>query len=109
MTDKEKEPQDGSEIIVSDDEPEIISLYDDNGNEFKFEIIGACVDRGSQYFAVIPEGSADEEGDFEEFIIYKQITNEDGTRDLVEIEDDDEFERIAGKFSDAFDCEISYD
>ena len=38
-----------------------------------------------------------EDGGFEEYIILKQIINDDGTEDMVEIEDDDEFDRIAAK------------
>ena len=35
--------------------------------------------------------------------------NDDGNEDMVEIEDDDEFDRIAAKFDEAFDSETEYD
>ena len=89
-------------------EPEIITLLDEDNKEIRFELIGGCVDKGVQYFALIPEGSADEEGGFEEYIILKQITDEEGDS-LVEIEDDAEFDRIAKIFDDAFDTEYDYD
>lgn len=85
-------------------EPEIITLFDEDGNEVKFELIGGYVDKGVQYFALIPEGEVDEDGGFDEYIILKQVDDE-----LVEIEDDAEFERIAKVFDEAFDTEYDYD
>ena len=90
------------------EEPEIITLLDENNEEVRLELIGGVVDKGIQYFALIPEGSADEDGGFEEYIILKQIKDEDGDA-LVEIEDDAEFDRIAKIFDDAFNAEIDYD
>ena len=91
-------------IPATDDEPEIITLLDENDQEIRFELIGGYNEKGIQYFALIPEGSADEDGGFEEYIILKQEGDE-----LVEIEDDAEFDRIAQVFDDAFDTEIDYD
>jgi len=97
------------EIRIEDGDPEVVTLVDENDEEHRFELIGACNDRGCQYYALIPEGSADEDGGFEEYIILKQILNADGTEDMVEIEDDEEFDRIAAKFDEAFDTDIDYD
>lgn len=91
-------------IPATDGEPEIITLLDENDQEIRFELIGGYNEKGIQYFALIPEGSADEDGGFEEYIILKQEGDE-----LVEIEDDAEFDRIAQVFDDAFDTEIDYD
>ena len=90
------------------EETEIITLLDENDEEIRFELIGGVVDKGVQYFALIPEGSADEDGGFEEYIILKQVKDAEGDS-LVEIEDDAEFDRIAKIFDDAFDAEIDYD
>ena len=86
-----------------------VTLLDENDEEHEFELIGGCVNGGVQYFALIPAGSADEDGGFEEYIILKQIVNDDGTEDLVVIEDDAEFDRIAAIFDEAFDSETDYD
>ena len=103
------DPEKRDDLLIDDSEPEIVTLLDENDDEHRFELIGACNDGGCQYFALIPEGSADEDGGFEEYIILKQIINDDGTEDMVEIEDDDEFDRIAAKFDEAFDSETEYD
>ena len=93
---------------AEDDGPEIITLLDENDEELRFELIGGCVEEGVQYFALIPEGSADDDGGFDEYIILKQVEGPDGD-ELVEIEDDDEFNRIAAIFDDAFSAEYDYD
>ena len=109
MSEETKKQLEGAPMPGEDsEEPEIITLLDENNEEIRFELIGGCVDKGIQYFALIPEGSADEDGGFEEYIILKQITDDEGNM-LVEIEDDDEFNRIAKIFDDAFDAEIDYD
>ena len=103
-------PNDENEIILdSEGKPEVVEVEDEEGNKIRLEIVGACIDRGAQYYALIPEGSADEEGGFEEFMIYKLKVLENGERELEEIEDDAEFERIADKFLEAFDTETDYD
>lgn len=101
MSDEKKLPIEGEEA-------EIITLLDEDDNEIQFELIGGYTDRGVQYFALIPVGSADEDGGFDEYIILKSVEGENG-EELVEIEDDAEFERIAAIFDDAFDAEYNYD
>lgn len=99
---------DEKNLPLEGEEAEIITLLDEDDNEIQFELIGGYTDRGVQYFALIPVGSADEDGGFDEYIILKSVKSEDG-EELVEIEDDAEFERIAAIFDDAFDAEYDYD
>ena len=95
--------------VDENEEVEIVTLLDENDNEVRFELIGGYVDKGVQYFALIPEGSADDDGGFEEYIILKSVKDADGNEELVDIEDDAEFERIAAIFDDAFSAEYDYD
>jgi uncharacterized protein YrzB (UPF0473 family) len=90
-------------------EIEIVTLLDEDDNEIRFELIGGYTEKEVQYYALIPEGSADEDGGFSEYIILKAVVDADGNEDLVEIEDDAEFERIAAVFDDAFNAEFDYD
>jgi len=106
---EKKQNNEETEIRLEDGEPEIVTLTDENNEEHRFELIGACNDKGKQYYALIPEGSENENGEFDEYIILKQIINDDGTEDMVEIEYDAEFDRIAAKFDEAFDTEVDYD
>ena len=105
---EKKEIQTGPDENAAADEPEIVTLLDENNEELRFELIGGCVEDGVQYFALIPEGSADEDAGFDEYIILKQVRGEEGD-ELVEIEDDAEFNKIAGIFDDAFNAEYDYD
>ena len=90
-------------------EAEIVTLLDEDNNEIEFEVIGGCVVDGVQYFALIPAGSADDDGGFSKYIILKSVKDENGEEELIEIEDDAEFDRVARTFDDAFDAEYDYD
>lgn len=90
-------------------EVETVTLLDEDNNEIEFEVIGGCVVDGVQYFALIPAGSADEDGGFTEYIILKSVKDDAGEEELIEIEDDAEFDRVAATFDDAFDAEYDYD
>lgn len=79
-------------------EENIVTLIDEDGNEVKFEIIADTEFEGFTYLALIP---ADEES--EEYFILKVIASEedpDGLEDLVEIEDDEEFAKVADIFDE---------
>lgn len=79
-------------------EENIVPLIDEDGNEVKFEIIADTEYEGATYLALIP---AEEES--EEYFILKVIASEedpDELQDLVEIEDDDEFRKVADIFDE---------
>ena len=79
-------------------EENIVPLIDDEGNEVKFEIIADTEYEGATYIALIP---ADEES--EEYFILKAVTSEDdpdNLEDLIEIEDDEEFQKVADIFDE---------
>ncbi|MBO4265142.1 MAG: DUF1292 domain-containing protein [Clostridia bacterium] len=84
---------------------EIFTLTDEDGNESQFEILGTKELDGCAYFALFPKDGNDDE----EYVILKLATDENGEEILVTIDDDDEFERIAGIFDDELFGEIDYD
>ena len=90
------------------EEANIVSLVDENGVEADFEIIGNIENEGTTYFALIPV-----EGDGEEYVILKAVPSENGDEDefedLISIEDDEEFDRIADIFDDLLMEEYDYD
>ncbi len=84
-------------------EENIVPLIDEDGNEVKFEIIADAEYEGAMYFALIP---ADDE-EVEEYFILKAVTSEevdDELVDLIEIEDDEEFAKVADIFDEMFDA-----
>lgn len=71
------------------DEREFITLFDEEGNETEFEVLGVINIEDNDYAILIPE---DEEND--QAYIFRITTNEDNEEILSEVEDDDEFEMV---------------
>ncbi len=78
--------------------PDLFELIDEDGNKRNFELIDAAEIDGEQYFAMVP---AIEDEDFLDadcdLVILKAI-EDNGEEILASIDDDDEFEVIAGYF-----------
>ncbi len=90
------------------EEENIVSLVDEDGVESDFEIIGNIENEGTTYYALIPV-----DGDGEEYVILKAVPSANGNPDefddLISIDDDEEFERIADIFDDLLMEEYDYD
>ena len=79
--------------------PDLISLTDDNGKEYNFEVIDAIETDMGRYLALLPtyddpKKMLDDSG---ELVIVK-VGEEDGEEYYYEIEDDDEYETVADAF-----------
>ena len=91
-----------SENIINDDyNPDIITLSDDDGNEFTFEVLDAIETDEARYLAMLPlyddpQKMLDDSG---ELVIVK-VEEENGEEFFSEIEDDEEYEMIADAFID---------
>ena len=97
---------------TNNNEREFFTLTDEDGNEIRFELIGATEYKGKNYYAMIPaeDDQAQEESDgFCEYVILREEKDEDGEYSLVSVDDDDEFDDVADKFDDMFSEEIDYD
>lgn len=84
-----------------DYDPDIITLTDDDGKEYTFEVLDAVETDTSRYLALLPvyadpKSMLDDSG---ELVIVK-VAEEDGEEYFCEIEDDDEYETIADAFVD---------
>jgi uncharacterized protein YrzB (UPF0473 family) len=88
---------------------EIITLEDEDGKEIDFELIGEYEDNGTVYYAVTPAGVQDENEGIIEYTLLKLVTDENGDEMYVSVDDEDEFDKIAGIFDDMFDSEEDYD
>ena len=96
-------------FMDNNNEVEIYTLQDEDGNEHEFELVGTTEKNGVKYYAMIPAEDKDTaEGDEVEYVILKAVM-EDGEETLVTIDDDDEFDDIADYFDDYFAGEIDYD
>ena len=99
---EELEAQNENDII--DEEVEIVTLTDEEGNESDFEVIGELVVDGTKYMAFLAI-----EGDNDVYVVLRCETDEDGELSLVTIDDDDEFDKVSDAFDDVFRNEIDYD
>ena len=99
------EPMDGEEMEI---DTVTLTLEDDTELECAILAIYPAGDRS--YIALMP---MDEDGELEEdsdVLLYRYIDNgEDEEPELENIEDDDEFERVADAFEDRFLSELDLD
>lgn len=82
------------------EQEEIITLTDDEGNEHEFVLIDVLKVEDSEYAILLPSEEENDEG-----IILKIIEGEDGGELLVEIDDDEEWEKVAAAWNEMSDEE----
>ncbi len=81
--------------------PEFISVSDDNGTEYVFEILDRIyTDDGKEYIAVVPTDDSEEDDEQEniELIVLEVVEDEEGDSFLQQIEDEDVYEAIESLF-----------
>lgn len=80
-------------------EPDLISLIDDDGKEYNFEVIDAIESDEGRYLAMLPLFDDPQKmlEDSGELVIVK-VGEENGEEYYYEIEDDDEYEFVADAF-----------
>ena len=84
---------------------EVITLTDlESGEEENFILLGEVEMDGNDYMALEPEENPDGE-----FVILKKVVDEEGNVDLVDIEDDEEFDKVADFFEDELFGDADYD
>ena len=81
--------------------PDIITLADEDGKEYTFEVLDAIETDEARYLALLPQYSDPGKllEDSGELVIVK-VGEENGEEYFYEIEDDDEYETVADAFTD---------
>ena len=81
--------------------PDLITLSDDDGKEYTFEVLDAIETDDGRYLALLPT-YADPKKMLEESgeLVIVKVGEEDGEEYFYEIEDDDEYETVADAFVD---------
>ena len=88
-----------------EEEVGIYTLTDiETGEEEEFELLGEAELDGNVYMAFAPVKNENNE-----FVILKAVPTEDGETDLIDIEDDEEFDRVADYFEDEVFGDVDYD
>ncbi|MBY6276704.1 DUF1292 domain-containing protein [Symbiobacterium thermophilum] len=80
---------------------EIIVLTDEEGNEHEFSIVQVITVDGKDYAILLPI----EDGEEAEEAVIMRIDEEDGEDVLVEIESEEEFDRVADAWEEMLDDE----
>ncbi len=90
-----------SEINNEEYNPDIVSLVDDEGKEYNFEVLDAIETDEARYLALLPvyDDPKDMLDDSGELVIVK-VGEDNGEEFFYEIEDDDEYETVADAFVD---------
>ncbi len=86
-------------INSGDYNPDIVTLSDDDGKEYTFEVLDAIESDTGRYLAMLPvyddpQKTLEDSG---ELVIVK-VEEENGEEFYSEIEDDDEYETVADAF-----------
>ena len=79
---------------VLDDDAEYITLEFDDGKEVEAEIMGVFECEGKEYIALIPDDDTDDVYLYG----YKEVNDEEF--ELIDIEDDAEFDKVAKVFEE---------
>lgn len=81
---------------------DIVTLTDDEGKEYAFEILDAIETDSGRYLAMLPYFADPKEqlDDSGELVLVKVFEDEDGEEYFEDIPDDDEYDTIADLFID---------
>ena len=90
---------------------DIVTLTDDDGKEYSFEILDAIETDDGRYLALLPyytdpQKKLDDSG---ELVIVKVGEDENGDEYFEDIQDDDEYETVADLFIDRLQEEFDID
>ena len=91
-----------------EEEIEVYTLEDEEGNESEFSLIKRMEIQGQSYVAFEPFEEDGAEDNEDSFVILKVI-NENGEEVFVTIEDDDEFDKVADIFEEQLMEEMAAD
>ncbi len=103
MSDKEKELQD-EEFPETD----LVSLVDEDGTEYEFEVIDEIDHKDGHYYALAPQFDLPDQ-DIEAgstYMIFEAVEDENGEPQLAEIEDEDLLDELAEIFEQNFDSSL---
>lgn len=92
---------DENENVFLDEDEGIIELEDQDGNVTRFEFVDRAELDGVVYFALIPADFDEEEG-ASEFVVLKEIIDENGESMLSTVDDDAEYEKAGEMFLERF-------
>ena len=107
MADEKNDQRD--ELEEDEDYADVYTLTDEDGKEYQFEVIDEVEMDGTLYYAMVPVEETEYEAEVWNYVVLKQVKDENGEEYLETLEDDDEFEKVAAYFDEQFSSDIDYD
>ena len=104
MSDKEKEILDEEDLPETD----LVSLVDEEGNEYEFEVIDEIDYKDGHYYALAPQFDLPDQ-DIEAgstYMIFEAVEDDNGEPQLAEIDDDELLDELVEIFEQNFDAEF---
>ena len=92
MSEEKKTGVDLEELDIEEEDVEVLTLEFEDGEEVECEIMGIFEVDGKEYIALIPDDDTDDVYLYG----YKELSDEEF--ELLDIDDDDEFERVSEEF-----------
>ncbi|MDK2926187.1 MAG: hypothetical protein PWQ41_1961 [Bacillota bacterium] len=93
---------------MAEERDDVVVLTDEDGNEHEFEVVDYFEVDGKEYAVLLPADEETEEEE-EEALIFRVEEDQEGNEILVEIEDDDEWERVASAWEEMAADEMEYE
>ena len=91
------------------EEPTIVTMMDEDGNEHAFEHVDSFPFNGETYVVLIPTEEEVEAGEADEVLIFTLHVDEEGNETLLFVEDEAEldmaFEEFKSRMEEEFDFE----
>ena len=84
---------------------DLITLTDEDGAEHQFAILDVIEVEEHEYAILIPAGGEEDSEESDEAVILRLETDTDGEEILVDIEDDEEWQRVAQVWEEMIDSE----
>ena len=93
--------------LFEEEEYPVLVLVDEDGEEHEFELLAELEIDDENYRVLIPvtEEGTDEEDEEVEVVILKVVYDEEGNEFLSDIEDDEEWEKVADAWQELADSE----
>ena len=82
------------EALRDEEEIDVVTVVDDEGREHDFELFTVLEVAGNEYAVLYPLEEDEDEEEDSEAIILRIETDENGEETLVEIEDEEEWNRV---------------
>ena len=86
-----------NENLLPEEEISILSLTDEDGNEFELELIDSIDHQGKEYLVLLPL-----EEESSETIILEVEPNDDGTESFLSVSDEDVLNAVYAVFKERF-------